>query len=206
MGICVGEVCMGLVKSRVAPRMSNDSGMPEYEDLDEALSQVECLVATSEGHGMLCGLFCASSEPRAEVWLAHVLDEPSETPEHQVALGLLGDTYEATRAQLVGGAFEFTPLLPDDEIDLESRLEALGAWCAGFLAGLGMGELKSDQQFPPEIVEALRDFMEITKIQIDAGDEEDDERSYAEVVEYVRMGVMLVFEYLQGQRHSITLH
>ena len=45
--------------------------------------------------------------------------------------------------------------------------------------------------------EVVRDFDEITRVDVDGGDsEEQNESAYAELVEFVRVGVQLVFDEL----------
>jgi uncharacterized protein YgfB (UPF0149 family) len=65
--------------------------------------------------------------------------------------------------------------------------------------GLGLGglHLDADAQANEEILEIVRDFIEIGKADVDAeteSDVEEAESSYAEVAEFVRVGVQIVFE------------
>jgi uncharacterized protein YgfB (UPF0149 family) len=97
--------------------------------------------------------------------------------------------YRQTRRQLTDTDFSFQPLLPDDQESLDSRALALGEWCHGFLQGLGYtGETS---HWPGESSEILRDFLEI--VRLDAQTAEDaDEEAYAELTEYVRVGVQVI--------------
>ena len=55
-------------------------------------------------------------------------------------------------------------------------------------------------RLPGEVGEIVRDFVEITRAGVDARqDEESNESAYAELVEFVRVGVQLLFEEL-GRR------
>jgi uncharacterized protein YgfB (UPF0149 family) len=50
---------------------------------------------------------------------------------------------------------------------------------------------------PGEVGEIVRDFSEITRVGVDSGQSvESNENAYAELVEFVRVGVQLVFEEL----------
>jgi uncharacterized protein len=51
------------------------------------------------------------------------------------------------------------------------------------------------------VEEVVRDFTEITHADVDGSDsEESNESAYAELVEFVRVGVQLVFDELAGLR------
>ena len=80
---------------------------------------------------------------------------------------------------------------------LDVRAEALGLWCQGFVSGLGTG-LGGQSGLSPEGEEFLRDLTEISRVGFDADStDEADETAYAEIVEYVRVGVVLMGEELR---------
>jgi uncharacterized protein YgfB (UPF0149 family) len=57
------------------------------------------------------------------------------------------------------------------------------------------------KQLPGEVGEIVRDLIEITRAGVDADqDEQANESAYAELVEFVRVGVQLLFEELAGAR------
>ena len=94
-------------------------------------------------------------------------------------------------------------LLPSDAQSLESRTAALAQWCQGFLYGLGSGSIPDVGGLPGDVGEIVRDLTEITRAGVDDGDgEESNEGAYAELVEFVRVGVQLLFEELAPVRHS----
>jgi uncharacterized protein YgfB (UPF0149 family) len=96
---------------------------------------------------------------------------------------------------------EFHPLLPEDESPLDERTAALAQWCVGFLYGLGSSSIQDLSKLPGEVGEVVRDFDEITRVGIDQGDSDDqNESAYAELVEFVRVGVQIVFEELEALR------
>lgn len=92
---------------------------------------------------------------------------------------------------------EFAPLLPRDAEPIDARAEALGLWCQGFLYGLGASSLTDATKLPGEVGEVVRDLSEITRVGVDSADSlESSEGAYAELVEFVRVGVQLVFDEL----------
>jgi uncharacterized protein YgfB (UPF0149 family) len=132
----------------------------------------------------------------------------------QQALRLLyADTLNALR----GEDMEFEVLLPDDDIPLETRAGGLSQWCQGFLYGFGTGQ--ADQQaheqtgqpagkravkhdeLPGSVNEILNDLTHIGRASVELdgdgeGGSESEEEAYAEVVEYVRVGVQLIHDEL----------
>src|SRR5438309_6995139 len=98
---------------------------------------------------------------------------------------------------------EFELLLPEDEQSIDARTAALAAWCQGFLYGLGAGAIPDASELPGEVGEVVRDFLQITRAGVDAAqDEESNESAYAELVEFVRVGVQLLFEELATARRA----
>jgi len=149
---------------------------------------------------MLCGALCAGLA-RDEAWIAHVLDDASGSTEAQQACRrMLTRLRDETHALLAGASLEFAPVLPDDETGLADRTDALGEWCQGFLFGMGLAgtRLKPDE-LSEETNEVLKDLGQIAQAGFEGDeDSEDDETAYAEVVEYVRVGVQLLYEELQA--------
>jgi len=128
-----------------------------------------------------------------EDWLAEIL------PEACLASGadpVLQTLYNATVAALSGGDMDFDILIPGDDRPIEERTQALTLWCTGFLYGLGTSAA-DPQRLPGELGEIVRDLTEITRADVDASDsQEANEAALAELVEFVRVGVQLVFDEL----------
>jgi len=128
-----------------------------------------------------------------EDWLAEIL------PEACLASGadpVLQTLYNATVAALSGGDMDFDILIPGDDRPIEERTQALTLWCTGFLYGLGTSAA-DPQRLPGELGEIVRDLTEITRADVDASDsQEANESALAELVEFVRVGVQLVFDEL----------
>jgi uncharacterized protein YgfB (UPF0149 family) len=97
---------------------------------------------------------------------------------------------------------EFTPLLPDDDVSLALRTDALAHWAQGFLYGLAMGEIGRNPSLPGTVREILGDFAEISRATLSTdGDpadvyvgDEADEEAFFELHEFVRAGVQLVYD------------
>ncbi|NBX41578.1 MAG: hypothetical protein EBR15_09230, partial [Gammaproteobacteria bacterium] len=102
---------------------------------------------------------------------------------------------DATATELRGRELEFEPCLPDDATPVVDRAAALGQWCQGFLYGLGTSPIPDIEHLPAEIGEVVRDLTAITQVSVDESDgAEANESAYAELVEFVRVGVQLLFD------------
>ncbi len=94
-----------------------------------------------------------------------------------------------------------------DEEVLEDRVDAMQEWTQGFLLGISLAGLEKFDGLPDDSKELIDDFIEISKAdQFDVEDKEESEDAYMQVVEYLRMGVLLIAEELQPSSHSATLH
>lgn len=150
----------------------------------------------AEFHGCLSGALCVL--PADQIDLLRLLD--AGVPAGARAPDLLKSLRDATHTALQDEDLGFTPLLPADEFPLSVRVEALAAWCAGFLFGLSTKPGFQLDQLSADAREVVDDFAEFTR----AGHEEDadgelEETAYAELVEYLRVGAQLVYMDLRPQ-------
>ena len=99
---------------------------------------------------------------------------------------------------------QFDLLLPPDEEPLAVRTAALAEWCQGFLYGLGAGGIPDARRLEGDAGELVRDFAEISRASVGSSeDQEADENAYGELVEFVRVGVQLLFEELGSARAQV---
>ncbi len=173
---------------------------PDYTAIAEAIEHLGGQQEPAEVHGTLTGLLCANGQAPAELWLQHLF--PNIRQDDLLAaeaVTTLKRLHEATRQQLSDPTCEFRLLLPTDDASLDARVHALGEWCQGFLAGLALGGIKDFRPLPDDAREIVEDIVEIARADSSytfTGNEED-ENAYAELVEYLRVGVLLVNEEIQ---------
>jgi uncharacterized protein YgfB (UPF0149 family) len=169
-----------------------------YADIQRVLVQSHALADAAEAHGTLSGALCAAGTYHLDDWLGEILPEGRADSESAAWLRAL---FEATTAALTDSQMGFQLLLPEDDDALTQRTEALGEWCRGFLYGLGSGHVRDLQALGDEADEILKDITAITQVGVDPQDEdESNEEAYAELVEFVRVGVQLLFERLEPVR------
>jgi uncharacterized protein len=171
-----------------------------YDEFERVLKVARALPEPAEAHGTLAGALCSSRDYGLMEWLREIL--PDDSPDAEALQSpVLQNVYNAMVRTLVGSDSDFQPLLPDDDAPLAERAEALSLWCQGFLYGLGSGTTSDPGQVSVEAGEIIRDFTEITQVALDADDEDEvNETAFAEVVEFVRVGVQLLFVELAPAR------
>ena len=176
-----------------------DTRQCSYVELAEVLQSAAADSSASEAHGMLSGALCAAGKAGPALWLEHVMGE-GNTLSAAASQGsdMLLELQASILRQFNDDALGFVLLLPDDEAALLQRTEALSQWCGGFLFGLALGGFREDAPMPDNVSEVMKDFYEISRAGFvgDASNEAD-ETAYMEIVEYIRMGVLLLNEELQ---------
>jgi uncharacterized protein YgfB (UPF0149 family) len=163
-----------------------------FPALTRALESAGSPLGAAEFHGGLCGVLCIGGPEAVAAWLGRCTAELQD---------ISAQLESASWAALVGDEMAFTPLLPNDDTALPERVRALASWCSGFVSGLGQGgrSFEGALSASEEVTEIVDDLIEIGKASLDveaAGDEESAEAAYAEVAEFVRVGVQIVFEEL----------
>ncbi|AWN17806.1 UPF0149 family protein [Salinisphaera sp. LB1] len=164
--------------------------------LDHGLKQAGSVQTPGETHGTLTGMLCIDNE------------QPPAAAVDDVEAENLTAALEALREMTLEGLFDpdlsFTPLLPDDdEHSLDRRVNALARWCSGFLFGLSYRGRFDPDQLSDEVREIVTDLTELSKAELTAEEDADSaEADYAELVEYVRVGVQMIFLELQPRREG----
>jgi uncharacterized protein YgfB (UPF0149 family) len=179
--------------------VENTRDLPTYDDATRVLHEAGVPTGASEAHGIITGVLCAPNGARV-AWQTLILGREAkpglETP---AALSqLLVVLHRYTYAHLSGVECDFAPLLPGDAHSLAEQIEGLSDWCRGYLYGLHAGGAQDAQALAGDAGEIVRDITRISEAQLDGTlADEEEARALAEIVEYLRVGVQLVFEELQ---------
>jgi uncharacterized protein len=171
-----------------------------YDEFERVLRDARALPEPAEAHGTLAGALCSTRDYGIIEWLHEIL--PDDSPDEEaLQSSVLQNVYHSMVRTLVGNDADFAPLLPDDDAPLSLRADALSLWCQGFLYGLGSGTTPDPGKVSTEAGEIIRDLTEITHVGVEADEEnEENETAFAEVVEFVRVGVQLLFVELAPAR------
>jgi len=172
-----------------------------YKRFAAILDAVAAAIQPAEAHGLLVGWWLSSAPTGGSgqrsldcpEWVEAVLGggEASVDPADREAVERAG---RDALAELVRDDYTFEPLLPGDCRPIGLRSRSLGVWCAGFLSGLGLGGLWGQRAWSRVMSEVVSDFTELTRIEPSPEPSEDSEAALAEIVEYIRAGVMLLLE------------
>ncbi|MGH8294585.1 MAG: UPF0149 family protein [Steroidobacteraceae bacterium] len=169
-----------------------------YADIQRFLTDERALAEAAEAHGTLAGSLCAGGAYRFEDWLLEILPEGRAQP---LAAATLRELYTETAGSLRAPDMEFDLLLPEEAQSIDVRAGALAQWCQGFLYGLGSGAVQDAGSLPGDVGEIVRDLAELSGAGVDlAQTEESNESAYAELVEFVRVSVQVLFEELEPLR------
>ncbi len=183
--------------------MDSSPSMPQFERFDQVLQSIGLDVGASEIHGVISGILCAGHSDAHAAWFVELFKGRSDDDLLVVeARQLLGQLYQSTQGYIEGEDLNFTPFLPDDELEIEVRAKALSEWCQGYLYGLGLAGI-TEAQLKDEAGEAIRDITEFTRLDhevIEPGEEA--ELAYVELEEFLRVAVFLIREALTGKREK----
>ncbi len=168
---------------------------PDYEELAAALRAAGVALGAAEVHGIVTAAVSVP-DARAPGSLIFGTQAPAPTPATARLLEHVAALQEDARARLRGSAFEFQPLLPADA-PLPEQVEALAAWARGYVLGLAAAGVREPQRLKGEVGEFLLDVARIGEAEMDEDETvEQQERALAEIVEYLRAGVQLVYDEL----------
>ena len=178
-----------------------------FEQLEELFFALKINADPSGFHGFLCGRLCCGVVGLEDLTTLSVQWLGLDEEQYDDAENALQDFFQSALVNLEDLEFLFQPVLPDDELPLPERLLAVSQWCGNFISGLGEG-MGGEFEMSEEGKEALEDIAAIAQISTDLEIEEDAERDYAELVEYIRIAVQLVFADLQGtpEEQQPTIH
>jgi len=176
-----------------------------HAQLGEMLASLRVGVGPSDLHGSLTGYVCGGGGAGAGGWLAAL--ELETDPEVVLPHAALARLYQDCVAWFDDPELRFEPLLPETDSTLDARADALVEWCRGFLGGLGLAGAMARVRLSADASEILQDFGTIAGARFEYADEEEDENALAEVIEFIRVGVLLLHAELNtASRGKTTLH
>jgi uncharacterized protein len=166
------------------------TSLPTYAELKQALGKTALKLHPSQAHGLICGILCGNPQKNPD-WENLVTGGKDPASTHEV----LQNLFETSEKQLADFLFEFQLILPRDSEDLTDRAEALTLWCQGFLTGLKIAQIPIENRKAGEMTEAINDLIEIAKMNYEeVTASEEDEAAYVELIEFVRVAVILIYQ------------
>ena len=175
----------------LALAFGRENDMLNFEDLFHSFASIGLLVGPSEIQGVFCGRL-VMGEVLEDRELLEFVGEYVDREELEDIEDELIALYQQCRQQIKSQGFTFQLLLPDEEVSIGQRTQALANWCQGFLYGLGKGGLKQNAALSEEAIETLEDLSAISQLNFDDADN-DDEMNFFELTEFVRVVVLVLF-------------
>lgn len=170
----------------------DEQELPPYAAITALLEGANALIDGAELQGLITGLLiCQMRQPERDGMA--IIREQADVEEAQQPLveGLVQRLMPIVAAHLADPELGFQLLLPGDDIALEDRVVALAKWSQGFLFAMS-------QQGEPtntEVAELFEDFAAIAAMDVEHLEgESDEERNYIEVVEFIRIGVIFIYD------------
>jgi len=179
--------------------------MLDFDSVQSALEKLGSNVDAAETHGTLCGLLLDKAD--MATWLKHTLDDLPDKSDVLAteALTLLKQVFEDSREAMNADDLSFEMILPDESEDFGIQLLALSGWCQGFLYAAGVIGLGKNKSLDELSQECLSDLLEISKLDHRETEGEEAEQQFTEIVEHVRMSVLMLNEAVNTVMPAPTL-
>ncbi len=147
----------------------------------------------AEVHGLLCGLLCAGMGHSDTGWMKVLSEMANEGNSFSSKIEhVITQIFNQTCQELIEGQFSLNLMIPDDDTPINKRGLALIEWVQGFLAGFGMQQ-NDLTRCSEDVKEAMQDFTDIARMEEPMDEDEESERAFEEVVEYVRVSAIFCF-------------
>lgn len=174
---------------------------PDYDELAGALKRLNAGTSAADLHGSLCGYLCAGGRGVQQFLTAVSLEHLAADGVDAEARSVIGRLFRSSEQDLDDDSFGFEPILPAGDTPVSERAQALLQWCQGFLGGLGVGGFSDERKLSRDGREVLQDMAEIARSQLSFDeDEEVDESALSELLEFARMGALLLREDLRARQ------
>lgn len=180
--------------------------LPDYAEVGQALEQANAGFSAAETHGICCGMLVIDQACDQNVWLAQVLEGNPHDEQFLKVRTLLRQLFVVTRLQMNDTGLGFELFLPT-EVELEAQVEAMQDWCQGVSLGLSLAGMTDLKKLPADSREWVEDMVQIgTSGELGIDDEEESEAAFAEILEYLRVGVLMMNEEMQPIKAAPQVH
>jgi len=176
----------------------------DYVMTHQIVEEYELEISASTLHGIITGSACTMGLNCETIdYLSLIKPYQALKSEQLIQLSDSLNLYFDETVQLLDGQmFEFEVVLPDDQASPQLRTEELAAWCRGFLTAY-RHIVKKDDVLSEDAAEALQDLTQITLAETGEGEMDELEAALAELEEYLRISVQLIFDDLNPTK---TVH
>ena len=166
----------------------------DYDEINAELAYTGAGIRASECHGFISGYFCANNALAMELLQDHLIAGIDDGANLENCYSILSQLGDQVAESVSADDLSFSLLLPDDESSMSERANALSEWCAGFVSGLGVGGMGDKPPLENEGDEFFKDVIAISRMETNVDDDEETETDLFELVEYIRMGVIMLYQ------------
>lgn len=165
--------------------------IPDYRNLADSIEAAGLAYAAAEVHGILTGMLCGRVSDWQQVLLS---DVNPEDPQVQVCTTDIENLLLFTAEELRCGHIPLHLMLPDEQASIAERAAALRDWSEGYLFGFGLGGKQKQQLMDSDAGEALGDFSEIVRMNVeDFGELQEAEDALMQLEEYLWVATSLIW-------------
>jgi uncharacterized protein YgfB (UPF0149 family) len=181
--------------------------LPDFDESVRALESLLTMDEMAESHGLMCGILCAQPDLGPMGFKNACLARELPVPNADEGTAVMQLLLDASKKQMHDADMAVSLWVPEDDEPLAVRAASLAAWCSGFLTGLAETCGEQLMQISDDVSEIVTDIGEIARADAAAEEEgESEEIAYAEIVEFVRVAILLVQEELRGPRDDDSVH
>jgi len=173
-----------------------------FDELQRKLKLAGVSMGASELHGLLTAVAAKSGFQDLALELPFAQWFVVGAPATEFAAELTALATELRDRLAPYAEYDLVILLPSDDAPLFEQWFELTCWCAGFLSGLSETRGLIEQLAESDVGELIEDLSTISKTGSDIADGEENERDFAEILEFVRVAVLNIAAELFEQRQS----
>ena len=182
----------------------------------ERLSKANVVESASSVHGFLSGALAINPVLPYQSWFDELLSSADNAVGENL-FDAMDRLYQTTLCQLQSGDVSLTLLLPDEDASINTQTAALAEWCHGFVYGLSLYGFDVTTE-TTDVRDLVGDLIEIARAEVvdepfdkttdetsdeDAEDDEELQSALLELIEYVSMGVIMIYTYVLEQEKAV---
>ncbi len=167
---------------------------PDYAVLAAAMQRCGLTQSPAEAQGFALGLAVVKADDPLVRWQQELYADfdPADVLAGECR-DLLDRVFADVFAAEPADSLQLVLLLPENIVVDSARVGAVRDWCQGFLYGFGLGGARPEGRLSEQSRELLRDITEITRLDVDdVENDEEHQSALIEIEEYLRVGVLLL--------------
>jgi len=203
--------------------MDNQQNQLNFNELTDYfrpfLQQIGMNSSLAEAHGLFAGILCVNPpsindnldkndseenlDSQDNIWFELLDLEIDQNNYLAVEAKKEVDVfYQSILQQLNSEDMDFKLLITDDD-NINERVADFSIWIQSFLYGLGLNKDALLDKGSEEVKDFIKDIVQISHAEdYELSSEDEDENALFELIEYVRMGVLLIYQEF-ALRHQI---